>query len=124
MWHFTYYFVRLLTDWLTCCWLTAATLLTNKVAYILHRVEGHVAHCPRAGDVTELVATEMFNFQLVEGESENTRKVNSNKRWLIDWLIEVKKRAKERIVLREIHLRTTGRHLSMGSHSVIYLSTP
>ena len=26
---------------------------------------------------------------------------------------------KERIVLREIHLRTTGRHLSMGSHSVI-----
>jgi len=23
------------------------------------------------------------------------------------------------IVLREIHLRTTGRHLSMGSHSVI-----
>ena len=26
---------------------------------------------------------------------------------------------KERIVLREIHLRTTGCHLSMGSHSVI-----
>ena len=26
---------------------------------------------------------------------------------------------KEHIVLREIHLRTTGRHLSMGSHSVI-----
>jgi len=26
---------------------------------------------------------------------------------------------KERIVLREIHLRTKGRHLSMGSHSVI-----
>jgi len=26
---------------------------------------------------------------------------------------------KECIVLREIHLRTTGRHLSMGSHSVI-----
>ena len=26
---------------------------------------------------------------------------------------------KERIVLREIHLRTTERHLSMGSHSVI-----
>ena len=26
---------------------------------------------------------------------------------------------KERIVLREIHPRTTGRHLSMGSHSVI-----
>ena len=25
----------------------------------------------------------------------------------------------ERIVLREIHLRTTGRHLSMGSHSVV-----
>ena len=25
---------------------------------------------------------------------------------------------KERIVLREIHLRTTGRHLSMGSHSI------
>ena len=30
-----------------------------------------------------------------------------------------KKVKKERIVLREIHLRTTGRHLSMGSHSVI-----
>ena len=31
----------------------------------------------------------------------------------------IKVKAKERIVLREIHLRTTGRHLSMGSHSVI-----
>jgi len=31
----------------------------------------------------------------------------------------VKVKVKERIVLREIHLRTTGRHLSMGSHSVI-----
>ena len=30
-----------------------------------------------------------------------------------------KKKVKERIVLREIHLRTTERHLSMGSHSVI-----
>ena len=30
-----------------------------------------------------------------------------------------KVKVKERIVLREIHLRTTGRHLSMGSHSVI-----
>ena len=30
-------------------------------------------------------------------------------------------KVKERIVLREIHLRTTGRHLSMGSHSVCYL---
>ena len=29
------------------------------------------------------------------------------------------KKVKERIVLREIHLRTTGCHLSMGSHSVI-----
>ena len=28
-------------------------------------------------------------------------------------------KVKERIVLCEIHLRTTGRHLSMGSHSVI-----
>ena len=28
-------------------------------------------------------------------------------------------KVKERIVLREIHLRTTGRQLSMGSHSVI-----
>jgi len=31
----------------------------------------------------------------------------------------IKKKVKERIVLREIHLRTTGRHLLMGSHSVI-----
>jgi len=31
----------------------------------------------------------------------------------------VKVKVKERIVLREIHLRTTGRYLSMGSHSVI-----
>jgi len=31
----------------------------------------------------------------------------------------VKVKVKERIVLREIHLRTTGRHLSMGSHGVI-----
>jgi len=28
------------------------------------------------------------------------------------------KKVKERIVLREIHLRSTGRHLSIGSHSV------
>ena len=32
---------------------------------------------------------------------------------------KVKVKVKERIVLREIHLRTTGCHLSMGSHSVI-----
>ena len=32
--------------------------------------------------------------------------------------LSVKVKVKERIVLREIHLRTTGRHLSMGSHSV------
>jgi len=40
-----------------------------------------------------------------------------------------KGKKKERIVLREIYLRTTGRHLSTGSHSVIChptldLSTP
>jgi len=34
-------------------------------------------------------------------------------------LAKVKVKVKERIVLREIHIRTTGRHLSMGSHSVI-----
>jgi len=34
-------------------------------------------------------------------------------------VFETLKKVKERIVLREIHLRTTGRHLSMGSHSVI-----
>ena len=33
------------------------------------------------------------------------------------------KKVKERIVLREIHLRTTGHHLSMGSHSVICYPT-
>ena len=32
---------------------------------------------------------------------------------------QVKVKVKERIVLREIHLRTTVRHLSMGSHSVM-----
>jgi len=31
----------------------------------------------------------------------------------------LKVKIKERIVLCEIHFRTTGRHLSMGSHSVI-----
>jgi len=31
----------------------------------------------------------------------------------------VRIKVKERIILREIHLRTTGRHLSMGSHRVI-----
>ena len=31
----------------------------------------------------------------------------------------VRQKVKERIVLREIHVRTTGLHLSMGSHSVI-----
>ena len=34
-------------------------------------------------------------------------------------VVKVKVKVKERIVLREIHLRTTGRHLSVGSHSVI-----
>jgi len=29
----------------------------------------------------------------------------------------LKLKVKERIALREIHLRTTGRHVSMGSHS-------
>ena len=33
--------------------------------------------------------------------------------------LSVCKKVKERIVLHEIHLRTTGHHLSMGSHSVI-----
>jgi len=33
------------------------------------------------------------------------------------WMLNVK--VKERIVLREIHIRTTGRHLSTESHSVI-----
>ena len=32
---------------------------------------------------------------------------------------QYKVKVQERIVLREIHLRATGRHLSMGSHSVI-----
>ena len=32
-------------------------------------------------------------------------------------------KVKENIVLREIHLKTTGRHLSMGSHSVICYPT-
>jgi len=31
----------------------------------------------------------------------------------------IKVKVKERIVLSEIHLRTTGHHLSMGAHSVI-----
>ena len=34
-------------------------------------------------------------------------------------MINCEKKIKERKVLSEIHLRTTGRHLSMGSHSVI-----
>ena len=41
---------------------------------------------------------------------------------LSDWLAEQQLlfvKVKERIVLREIHLRTTGCHLQMGSHSVI-----
>ena len=32
-------------------------------------------------------------------------------------------KVKERIVLSEIHLRTTGRHLSMGSHNAICYRT-
>ena len=31
----------------------------------------------------------------------------------------IKVKVKQRVVLREIHLRTMGHHLSMGSHSVI-----
>ena len=37
----------------------------------------------------------------------------------VNLAINVKLKVKERIVLSVIHLRTTGRHLSMGSHSVI-----
>ena len=33
--------------------------------------------------------------------------------------LTLKVKVKERIVLSEIHLRTTGRHLLMGSHSVM-----
>jgi len=36
--------------------------------------------------------------------------------WPVVYL-HIKVKVKERIVLREIHLRTTGRHLSMASHS-------
>ena len=32
--------------------------------------------------------------------------------------MKIKEKVKERIVLREIHLRTMGRHLSIGSHSI------
>ena len=41
--------------------------------------------------------------------------------YLQDCNADKEKKVKERIVLREIHLRTTRRHLSMGSHSVICL---
>ena len=37
--------------------------------------------------------------------------------------VTVSVKVKERIVLRKIHLRTTGRHLSVASHSVICLHT-
>ena len=42
--------------------------------------------------------------------------VSGHRQFLI--ILYVKK-VKERVVLLEIHLRTTGRHLSVGSHSVI-----
>jgi len=37
----------------------------------------------------------------------------------VDGAIKVKVKVKKPIVLSEIHFRTTGRHLSVGSHSVI-----
>jgi len=37
----------------------------------------------------------------------------------LDFVVWITIKVKERIVLSEIHLRTTGRHLSMGSHSAI-----
>jgi len=37
--------------------------------------------------------------------------------------LQGKKKVKERTVLSEILLRTTGRHLSVGSHNVIYHPT-
>ena len=39
------------------------------------------------------------------------------------WKCSKKVKVKERIVLREIHTRTTGRHLSIGSHSITYHPT-
>ena len=38
---------------------------------------------------------------------------------LVAGRLKTEKKVKERIVLSEIHLRTTGRHLTMGSHSII-----
>jgi len=32
--------------------------------------------------------------------------------------MKIKEKVNERIVLREIHLRTMGRHLSIGSHGI------
>ena len=49
------------------------------------------------------------------------RNVTNKQIWLPTKLQKVN--VKERIVLREIYLRTTRRHLSMGSHSVICHAT-
>ena len=52
----------------------------------------------------------------LETPMHNLRKLNFCKLAVIgDYVIDKKsKKVKERIVLREIHLRTTGRHLSLG----------
>jgi len=65
------------------------------------------ANGSRVSQTDEFTATSSVHYFVTLPKSE------------ITLLLKVKVKVKERIVLSEIHLRTTGRHLSMGAHSVI-----
>jgi len=89
--------------------------VTTWISRPRHGARGHGrdGHLPSPGKCTTLlqqVGSQKKNHNRCHKTCSTDSKHGSR-------IKEVK--VKERIVLREIHLRTTGRHLSMGSHSVI-----
>jgi len=83
----------------------------------------------RPGFKTQCFKTETFKNKTHTFKSKNKLKTKTHSHKTLDqdpWdtIILVKVKVKKRIVLRVIHLRTTGHHLSMGSHSVICRDRP
>jgi len=96
-----------------------------RLALLYKVVMGHVGIQPEHADLVaaddRTRAKHQFKFCAV-GSSTQALRHSFAVRNVGDWnslTYHVIKKVKERIVLCEIHHRTTGRHLSMGSHSVI-----
>jgi len=81
----------------------------------------HIHHCNIGlvnAVLTQVVSSFVLEVYVFSRQSIGVHVSGHHKFWII---LYVKKQVKEHVVLLEIHLRTTGRHLSMGSHSVICL---